>query len=65
MSELCLECYNKIMETKEPKRKFILSRSRDLCEACGAYKRVIVRMKRSYILMEDISDTIRQYRNKE
>lgn len=64
MSELCLDCYNKIMETNEPKRKFILSLRRDLCEECGDYKRVIVRVKWRYILQEEIAATIQYHKTK-
>lgn len=62
MSELCLECFNEIMETEEPKRKFIFSLRRDLCEECGQYKRIIIRVKWRYILMEELSETVSYYR---
>lgn len=58
MSELCLDCYNKIMETQEPKKKFWFSLNPDLCEECGQYKRVIVRVKGRYILKEALSEAI-------
>lgn len=62
MSELCLDCYNKIMEKTEPKRKFILSVRPDLCEECGRYKRVIIRMKWRYVILEELAETISCYK---
>lgn len=62
MSELCLNCYNKIMQTNDSKHKFILSLRRDLCEECGQYKRVIIRAKWRYILWEEISDSIKYHK---
>lgn len=43
MSEICLECWRKISDEREPGWKYILSREFDLCEECGEWKRVIVR----------------------
>ena len=42
MAEFCLECWNKINETKDSKWRYILSLHKDLCEECGQYKRVII-----------------------
>lgn len=52
MAEFCLDCWNKIMGTKDPPRKYILSRDPDLCEECGQWKSVIVRVKWRYIAAE-------------
>lgn len=41
MAEFCLDCWNKIMETNDPKQKFILSRKPDFCEECRQWKPVI------------------------
>ena len=43
MAEICLECWQKLKEKREPRWKYILSRELDLCEECGQWKRVIVR----------------------
>jgi len=43
MAEFCLECWNKLNETKDSKRRYVLSRELDFCEECGTYKNVIVR----------------------
>lgn len=42
MSEICLDCLNKINKTKDSKWRYVLSWERDLCEECGEYKRVVV-----------------------
>lgn len=43
MAEFCLECWKKISQRREPRWKYVLSRELDLCEECGAWKRVIVK----------------------
>lgn len=35
MAEFCLECWNKIMDTKDSKRKFVMTRDLELCEECN------------------------------
>lgn len=55
MAEFCLDCWNKIMETNDPKRKFILSREPDFCEECRQWKPVIIRVKRRYLFLERLS----------
>ena len=62
MSEFCLDCYNKIMETRERKKKFVFSLCPELCEECGQYKRVIVRVKMRYILKEELTEAVVRYR---
>ena len=47
MAEFCLECWNKINETNDPKSKYIISKDLDLCEGCGEWTYVIV-MERKY-----------------
>lgn len=42
MAEFCLECWNKMNGTDDPKWKYVLSWERDLCEGCGQWKRVVV-----------------------
>ncbi len=50
MAEFCLDCWNKLNETNDSKRKYVISKDLDLCEGCGEYKHVIVRMKRYYCM---------------
>ena len=52
MAEFCLYCWNKLMGTKEPAKKYIISKYPDLCEGCEELKPVVVRMKLHYILKE-------------
>lgn len=42
MAEFCLDCWNKINETKDAKWRYVISWNKDLCEECGQLKRVIV-----------------------
>lgn len=52
MSEYCLDCWNEINETNDPKEKYILSKELDLCEGCGEWKPVIIRANPLYCLGE-------------
>ena len=62
MSEICLDCWNKDMDTADKPRKFLLSRKPELCEACGQYKRVIIRYKLWYILADRFMELIENIR---
>lgn len=42
MAELCLDCWNKLSETKDKKWRYAMSWEKELCEECGQYKRVIL-----------------------
>jgi len=55
MAEFCLECWNKIMGTEDPKRKFVLSQKPDFCEECCQWKPVIIRVRKRYLFFEWIS----------
>ena len=63
MSEICLDCYNKFENTQEKPKKFIMSRKPDLCEACGQYKRVIIRYKLRYIFADRVVEMIENVRS--
>lgn len=52
MAEFCLACWNKIMNTTDPPGKYLISREPDFCEECGAWKPVIIRIRRSYVAAE-------------
>ena len=41
VAEFCLECWNKMNETKDSSCRYVLSWEKDICESCGEYKRVI------------------------
>ena len=42
MAEFCLEYWNKLNGTNNPKWKYVLSWDRDLCENFGQWKRVVI-----------------------
>ena len=42
MAEFCLECWNKINDTDNDDKKYILSKELELCEECGMWKNIIV-----------------------
>lgn len=48
MAEFCLESWNKINDTNDGERKYILSKDLDLCEECGEWKNVIVAERKLY-----------------
>jgi len=56
MSEFCLECWNKLNETNDSERKYHLSWQKGLCEECGQRKRVIVSMRRCYIILDCLKE---------
>lgn len=45
MAEFCLECWRRLNEKDYPPEMYVLSRELDLCEGCGEYKNVIVRVR--------------------
>lgn len=50
MAELCLKCWNKFQKRNDSEKMFVLSDELDLCEECGEYGRVIVSMRKRYLL---------------
>lgn len=48
MAEFCLECWNKINGTNDPKSKYVLSKELCFCEECCYWKKVIVAPKKDY-----------------
>ena len=50
MAEFCLECLNRINETKEPAIKYIMSEELNLCEGCVQWKRTVSMYRLSYWL---------------
>ncbi len=50
MAEFCLDCWNKIMESEDNEKKYVLSKDLDLCEGCGEWKRVIVMERKMYYM---------------
>ena len=56
MSEICLDCWNKLNETQDPAGKYILSWRPELCEDCGRMRRVIIRTRLPYIYLENAKE---------
>ena len=46
MAEFCLDCWNKLNKKDFTEKDYVLSRELDLCEECGQWKPVIVRVRR-------------------
>ena len=51
MAEFCAECFSKIFDEKVTERNYILSKDFDLCEECGEWKRVVVRVRHPRLYM--------------
>ena len=51
MAEYCFECFKKVLEKNAKEREYILSGDLDLCEVCGEWKRVVVRVKNPKMYM--------------
>jgi len=56
MAEFCLDCWNKLNQSHFTEKEYILSDELDLCEECGQWKPVIVRVRRCPALY-----TLRQF----
>lgn len=52
MAEFCLDCWNELIGSEYSPQCFLFSREPDLCEMCGAWKPVIVRFQRRYLVLE-------------
>ena len=61
MAEFCLDCWNKINETKDSKWRYALSWNRELCEECGEYKRVIVTERFWSRAQKTVAETIERF----
>ncbi len=62
MSEICIDCWNKYMETDDKPKKFLMTRVPELCEDCGQWKPVIIRYKLRYILADRFSEMVEDLR---
>ncbi len=50
MAEFCLDCWNKLNESFDSERKYILSKELYLCEGCNEYKSVIIMERKAYYI---------------
>ena len=62
MAEVCLDCWNKDMGTKEKPGKFLMTRKPELCEECGQYKRVIIRYRLHCIIADRFMEMVEDVR---
>lgn len=46
MAEFCLDCWNKLNKTQCTEKEYVLSKELELCEECGQWKPVILRVRR-------------------
>ena len=51
MAEFCAECFSKVFNEKATTRKYIFSEEPDLCDGCGEWKIVVVRIKHPKVYM--------------
>ena len=45
MAEFCLDCWNKLNNSNFTDKDYVISRELDLCEECGQWKPVIIRVR--------------------
>ena len=50
MAEFCLDCFNKMNETDYAEDEVEISKDLELCEGCGEYKRVVIKLENDYYL---------------
>lgn len=50
MAEFCLECWNRINETDDDAKKYVISKDLWLCEGCAEFKPVIIAERKYYYL---------------
>lgn len=48
MSEWCLDCWNKLNDSQINETDVKLSKDTTLCEGCGTFKNVILKIKRGH-----------------
>lgn len=49
MSEICFDCLQALTGGTEKEKMYIISKDFDLCEECGQFRPVVVRLKKRYI----------------
>ena len=48
MAEFCLECWNRINEISLTEKNVVLSHEYEICEGCGKYKPVVLKLSSNY-----------------
>lgn len=52
MAEFCVDCWKRMNRETDQEDKYVLSDEPDLCEGCGAWKPVVVRLRIGYRLRQ-------------
>ena len=47
MAEFCRSCYKKVLKENTTGKALVMSKDLELCEGCGAYRHVVVCLRRS------------------
>ena len=50
MAEFCLDCLNRMNQTNDGEKMYVISKHLELCEGCGKLKQVVI-MKRQNIFL--------------
>lgn len=56
MAEFCHDCWDRIHGKHTDEKMYVMSKSRDLCEECGQWKSVIVRLRMRYVIKNILQD---------
>ena len=64
VSEFCVDCWNELNGTEDPKEAYVLSWKLELCEGCGEWKRVVVIPRRHWLLRYWLMEGLRKIRKK-
>ena len=48
LADFCYTCWNRLNDQNEPKERFRISKTDSLCEGCGAWKPVVLGVRRTY-----------------
>lgn len=52
MAEFCLDCWNRMNESHDTEKDWVLSEEPELCEGCGNYVPVIVTERKGFSLFQ-------------
>lgn len=51
MAEFCVDCWNELNQTRADPEEYVLSWGVELCEGCGQLKHVVIRRRKSFLIM--------------
>ena len=61
MAKFCLDCWNKLNNTKHKASKYVISKELELCEGCGEMKNVVVCERRGRLLRRLLRRLFRRF----